>query len=263
MHAQQGQEMLLGQGKGVEALPAIVAHQGSDTQMGAIEEGADNTGAVNWTWSSDVLLKLLNLPFDGTLSTEVVPGILSGASVNQQGASTRAWIDTVLTQTSNICEAVNSGVIATGIVDPPAIATGSIGDGQSVSAPPSGGKGCASMAELDLVIPHGGDPTDIEMTSATTGASPDQVLLSLSGGIHRVPTTPLVGIGVEGEDQTAAVEPTGGKGPLTVSTEMKVDMLDEKKGLETSLTRRGFPNPLWLPQGFHNKFPSMRPIWST
>jgi hypothetical protein len=31
MHAQQGQEMLLSQGKGVKALPAIVAHQGSNT----------------------------------------------------------------------------------------------------------------------------------------------------------------------------------------------------------------------------------------
>ena len=160
-------------------------------------------------------------------------------------------------------EAVNSCEKASGVVDPPAIDTGSVRVSQSVAVPPPGGKGCALMADLDLAIPHLGGPIDTEMTSATAGASLDQASLSLSRGVPRVPTTSLVGIGVDGENQTAAGEPTGGKGPLTVSTEMKVDMLDEKKGLETSLTRRGFPNPLWLPQGFHNKFPSMRPIWST
>jgi hypothetical protein len=66
MHAQQGWEMLLSQGKGVEASPAIVAHQGFNTKMGATKEGADNPGAVNGTQSSDVLLELLDLPFDGT-----------------------------------------------------------------------------------------------------------------------------------------------------------------------------------------------------
>jgi hypothetical protein len=68
MHAQQGQEVLLSQGKGFGASPTIAAQQGSDTQMGATKEGADITGAVNRTCSSDVSLKLLNLPFDGTLS---------------------------------------------------------------------------------------------------------------------------------------------------------------------------------------------------
>jgi hypothetical protein len=97
MHAQQGWEMLLSQGKGVEASPTISAQQGSDTQMGVTKEGADITGAVNGTWSSDVSLKLLDLPFEGTLSTEVVPRILPGASGNQQGASTGTTTDTVLT----------------------------------------------------------------------------------------------------------------------------------------------------------------------
>jgi hypothetical protein len=202
MHAQQGQEMLISQGRGVEASPAIVAHQGSNTQMGATEEEADNTGAVNRTWSSDVLLELLDLPFDSMVSTEVVPRILSSASRNQQGAITGATTNTVLTQPSNIQEAVNSGKKASGAVDPPATATGSIGDGHSVAAPPSRGKDCTPMADHGLTIPQRGGLTYIEMTSAIVGASLDQVLLSLSGGVRRVPTTSLVGISVGGEDQT-------------------------------------------------------------
>jgi hypothetical protein len=97
MHAQQGREVLLSQGKVVKASPKIATQQGSDTQMGATKKGADCTWAVNGTWSSDVLLELLNLPFDGTLSTKVVPRILSGASENKQGVSMEATMDTVLT----------------------------------------------------------------------------------------------------------------------------------------------------------------------
>ncbi len=241
MHAQQSPEMLLSQGKGVKASLAIVAHQGFNTQMGATKEGADKTGAVNGTWSSDVLLKLLDLPFDGILSTEVVLSILSSASRNQQGASTGAMTDTMCTQLSYIREAVSSGEKKTGAIDPPAIATGSIGDSQSVAAPPSGGKGCAPMADLGLTIPHMGDLMDIEMTSATAGASPNQVPLSLSGGVHKVPTTSLVGISMDSEDQTAAGEPSGGKGPLTVSTEIEVHMWDKQKGLETSPAQKRLP----------------------
>jgi hypothetical protein len=201
--------------------------------------------------------------FDGTLSTEVIPRILSGASGNQQGASTGAMTDTLLIQPSNICEAVNSGVMATGAVDSPAISTGSVGNGQSVSAPPSGGKGCTPMADLDLAIPRGGGPMDIEMTSATARASPNQAPLSLSGGVHRVPTTPLVGIGVDSEDQTAAGEPTGGKGPLRCRQRWKSTRWMSKRVWKPLWHRKGFPNTLWLPQGSHNIFPSMRPIWST
>jgi hypothetical protein len=97
------------------------------------------------------------------------------------------------------------------------------------------------MADLGLTIPHRGGPADIEMTSATDGASLDQVLLSLSGGVHWVPTTSLVGISVEGEDQTAAGEPTGGKGPLTVLTGIEVDTPDTQKGQETSLAQKRLP----------------------
>jgi hypothetical protein len=161
-------------------------------------------------------------------------------------------------------EAVNSCEKASGVVDPPAIATatGSVGDGQSVAAPPSGGKGCAPMADLGLTIPQRGCLMDIYMTSVTVGASLDQVPSSLSGGVHRVPTMSLVGIGVDGEDQTVAGEPPGAKGPLNVSTGMEVDTLDKQKGLET-FPAHDFPNPLWLPQGSHDIFPSTRPIWST
>ncbi len=240
-HAQQGRETLISQGRGVEASRAIVAHHGSNMQMGVTKEGADNTGAVNGTWSFDMPLKLLNLPFDGTESTEVNPRIVSGASRNQQCAITGARTDTVLTQPSNIQEAVNSGEKASGAIDPPAIATGSVGDVQSVAAPPSGGKACARMAGLGLTISQRGGPTDIEMTSATIGAILDQVPLSISGGVHRVTTTSLVGIGVDGGHQTAAGEPTGGKGPLTVSTGMEVDTLDKQKGLETSPAQKRLP----------------------
>ncbi len=233
MHAQQGWEVLLNQGKVVKASPTIVAQQVSDMQMGATKEGADITGAINRTWSSDVMLKLLDLPFDGTLSTEVIPRTLPGASENQQGTSMEAMTDTVLTQPSNIREAVNPGVMASGAADLPASATGSVGDGQLVAA--SGGKGSAPMADLYFTIPHdSGGLTDIEMTGATAGASHDQVLLSLSGGVHRVPTTSLVSIGMDGEDQTAAGEPAGGKGPLMASIEMEVDTWDRNKGPKIS-----------------------------
>jgi hypothetical protein len=95
-------------------------------------------------------------------------------------------------------------------VDPLAIATGSVEDNQLVVVPPPGGNSCALMADLGLTIPQRGGPMDIEMTGATVGASLNQVPLSLSGGVHRVSTTSLVGIGVDGEDQTVAGEPPGG-----------------------------------------------------
>jgi hypothetical protein len=180
MHAQQGWEVLFSQGKVVKASLTIAAQQPLDTQMGATEEGADITGVENGTWSSDVLLELLNLPFDGMLSTKVFPRILSSASGNQQGASTEAPMDTMLAQPSNICGAVNPEVRATGAPDSPASATVSVGNGQSVV--PFGGKGSATMADLDLTIPHDSRGlTDIEMTGATAVASHDQVPVSRMG----------------------------------------------------------------------------------
>ncbi len=80
MHAQQVQDAPLNQKEVVNAPPAIVARQGTNTQVGAPEEGADTTGVVNGTWSSDVLLVLLDLPYDSTLSTTVTLDTPFGAS---------------------------------------------------------------------------------------------------------------------------------------------------------------------------------------
>ncbi len=55
----------------------------------------------------------------------------------------------------------------------------------------------------------------------------------LDGGVHRVPAIPLVGNGVDSEDQTATRESAGGKGH-TKSTEMEIDTLDGNKGPEIS-----------------------------
>ncbi len=185
-----------------------------------------------------MLLKSLDLPFDGMLSTKVMWRILSGEFGNQQGTSAEATTDTMLAQPSNICEAVNPGVRATGAVDPSASATRPVGDDKLVV--PTVGGGSATMVHLDLTIPHeSGGQTDIEMTGATAGASHDQVLQSLNGGIHRIPAISLVGNGADGEDQTAAGEPAGGKGPSAASTEMEVDKLDRNKGPETSMAWKG------------------------
>jgi hypothetical protein len=202
-------------------------------QMGATKEGVANTGADNGTWSSGGSLELLDLLFDGMPSTTVISRTLSGASRNQQGTSTEASMDLVLTQPSNIREAVNPGGRATGAVDLPASATGPVGDGQLVV--PTGGGSSATTAKYNLTIPQkSGGQTDIEMTGATSGTGHDQVLQVLKGGVHRVPGISLVGNGVDGEDQKAAGELAGGKGPLTAFTEMEVDTLDGNKGPETS-----------------------------
>ncbi len=77
------------------------------------------------------------------------------------------------------------------------------------------------------------------MTDATTGASHSQGPQSLKGVVHRVSAISPVGYGADGEDQTAAGETAGGKGPMTVSTEMEGNMLDGNKGPETSPARKG------------------------
>ncbi len=90
MHAHQGQEVLLNQRKVAKASPRIIAQQGTNMQMGATKKGADITGVENGSWSSDVSLELLELPFDKTPSTMV---ILS--------TSMKATIDFVLAQPGN------------------------------------------------------------------------------------------------------------------------------------------------------------------
>ncbi len=128
---------------------------------------------------------------------------------------------------------MNPGVRTTGAADPPASTTGPVGDGQLVV--PTGGGGSATMVDLDLTIPQeSGGQTDIEMTGATSGVGHDHILQGLDGGVHRVPAISPVGNGADGEDQTAAGQSAGGKGPPTASTEMEVDTSDGNKGPETS-----------------------------
>ncbi len=115
-------------------------------------KGADITRAENRTWSSDVLLELLDLPYDGTPSTMVISRTPSGASGNWQCTSTEAATDSILAQLSNIQEAVNPGVRATGAVDPPASAIGLVRDDQLVV--PTGVGGSATIVNLDLTIPE-------------------------------------------------------------------------------------------------------------
>jgi hypothetical protein len=206
--------------------------------MGATKKGADITGAENRTWSSDVLLELLNLSFDSMPSTTVISRTSSGASGKWQCTSTEARTDFVLAQPSNIQEAVNPEVRATGAVDPPASATGPVGDGQLVL--PTGGRGSATIVDLNLTIPQrSGGQTDIEMTGATSGVGHKQVLQGLNGSVHRIPAISLVGNGADSEDQTAAGELAWGKGPPAASTEMEVDTSDGNKGPETSPAWKG------------------------
>ncbi len=84
MHAQQAQDVPLNQMEVVNASPAIAARQGTNMQIGAPEEGVDTTEVENRTWSSDVLLVLLDLPYDGTPSTTVTLDTPFGASGYQR-----------------------------------------------------------------------------------------------------------------------------------------------------------------------------------
>jgi hypothetical protein len=128
-------------------------------QIGATKKGADITGAENTAWSSDMVLKLLNLPYDGTPSTTVISRTPSSASRNVQCTGTEAATNSVHAQPSNIQKVVNPGVRATRAVDPPAVATGPVGDGQLVV--PTGGGGSATIVNLDLTIPQeSGGQTD-------------------------------------------------------------------------------------------------------
>jgi hypothetical protein len=65
MHAQQAQDVPLNQMEVVNASLVVAAQQGTDTKIGASKEGADTTRVENGSWSSDVLLVLLDLPYGG------------------------------------------------------------------------------------------------------------------------------------------------------------------------------------------------------
>ena len=100
MHAHQAQDVPLNQMEVINASLAIAAQQGTHTQVGAPEEGADTTGVENGTWSSDFLLMLLNLPYDGTPSPTVMYTPF-GAS-GYQCTSTEVETDYKRAQPSNI-----------------------------------------------------------------------------------------------------------------------------------------------------------------
>jgi hypothetical protein len=101
MHAQQAQEVPLNQMEVVKASPEIAAQQCTNTQKGASKEGVDTTGVENGTWSSDVLLVSLDLPYDGTPFTTVTLWTPFGAS-GYQRTSMEAAADYKLAQPSNI-----------------------------------------------------------------------------------------------------------------------------------------------------------------
>ncbi len=96
-------------------------------QVRAPEEGADTTRVENRTWSYDVLLVLLDLPYDGTPSTMVTSRTSLGAS-GYQCTSMEAETDYEHAQLSNIQDVMNPGEMLTGVVPPLSLATGSVGD---------------------------------------------------------------------------------------------------------------------------------------
>ncbi len=125
MHAQQAQDVPLNQMEVVNASPAIAAWQGTDTQRGAPEEKADTTGVENGTWSSDDLLVLLDLPYDGASSTTDTLDTPFGAS-GYQRTSLEAETNYKHAQPSNIQEVANPGEMSTRVVHPLATTTGFI-----------------------------------------------------------------------------------------------------------------------------------------
>jgi hypothetical protein len=191
----------------------------------------------NRTWSSDVLLVLLDLPYDGTPSTTVMLDTPLGAS-GYQRTSTEAETDYEHAQPSNIQEAVNPGEMSTGVVHPLATPTGSVKDGQPVAPTESGGG--ATIVNHDMTIPQkSGGQVDMKMTGTTSGVGHNQAMQGLDGGVHRVSAIFPVGKGVDGEDQTAAGELSWDKGPPTASSEMEVHISDGKRSPEISPAWKG------------------------
>jgi hypothetical protein len=162
MHTQQAQDVPLNQMEVVNASPAIAAQQGTDTQIGAPKEGADTTGVENRTWSSDVLLVLLGLPYDGMPSTMGMVDTPFGAS-GYQSTSTEAETDYEHAQPSNIQEVVNPGEMSTGIVHPLATGIGSVEDSQPVA--PTGSGGGTTIVDHNMTIPQesGGQTDTVRM----------------------------------------------------------------------------------------------------
>jgi hypothetical protein len=153
-------------------------------QVGAHKEGADTTGVENRTWSSDVLLVLLDLPYDGTPSTTVMVDTSFGAS-GYQRTSMEAEMDYKRAQPNNIQDVANPGEMSTGVVHPFSPATGSVKHGQPVA--PSGSGGGTTIVDHNMTTPQeSGGQADTEMTGTTSGISHDQALQGLDEGVHRV-----------------------------------------------------------------------------
>jgi hypothetical protein len=167
MHTQQAQDVLLNQIKVVNVSPAFAARQGTDMQVGAPKEGADTTRVENGTWSSDVLLVLLDLPYDGTPSTTVTLDTPFGAT-GYQCTSMEAETDYERAQSSNIQDVANPGEMSTGVVHPFSPATGSVEHSQPVA--PTGRGGGATIVNHGMTTPQesGGQEADMEMTGATS-----------------------------------------------------------------------------------------------
>ncbi len=115
MHAQQTQDVPLNQMEVVNVSLAIAARQDTNMQVGAPEKGADTTRVENGIWTSDVLLVLLNLPYEGTPSTTVTLDNPFGAT-GYQRTSMEAETDYKHAQPSNIQDVANPGEMSTGVV---------------------------------------------------------------------------------------------------------------------------------------------------
>ncbi len=151
MHAQQAQDVLLNQIKVVNISPAIGARQGTDTQVGALEEGADTTGVENGTWSSDVFLLSLDLLYDSSPSTTVRLDTLFGAT-GYQRTSTEVETDYKHAQPSNKQDVMNPGEMSTGVIHPLSPAKRSVKHGQPIA--PTGCRGGATIVDHDMTTPQ-------------------------------------------------------------------------------------------------------------
>ncbi len=91
------------------------------------------------------------------------------------------------------------------------MATGSFKDSQTAAAAPPRGSCCAPLADPGTTIPQKGVQMGTKMASAIGESRIDQEAVNPSGGALRGSNNPTAGTGADDEDQTAAVEPPGGK----------------------------------------------------
>jgi hypothetical protein len=117
MHAQQAQDVPLNKIKVGNSSPAITPRQGTDMQAGAPKEGADTTGVEYRTWASDVLLVLLDLPYESMPFTTVTLDTPFGAT-GYQCTSTEAETDYKHAQPSNVQNVAYPEEMLTGVVHP-------------------------------------------------------------------------------------------------------------------------------------------------